>query len=360
MLKGEIISNSNSQCSLISTLRGHSSWVKSVVFTPDGKKAISASSDKSLRLWDLSSGKTIFRFGRRFFCENNDRINSVAISPDGKMALSGAANGVLLLWDTESGSLIKRINRGFWSPAHLQSINSVAISSDGRTALSGSSDTTIAHWDIQTGDLINILEGHPDNVYSVVFGSDGKTALSGSMAIAGCGSRSSASYRSRGITWEQFPIIFWDLQTGKQKRSFERSLIPSRDVFSVGFLPDQKTIFSQNDSEFSLWDLNTGFNIITSRWFKFSLRLNVATISPDGKTVLLGDNKNKIIYASIFQGQQNGRKWYEVDGKPIEILTGHFGEISSLAFSPDSKTALSGSHDGTIKYWKLSEPGSPE
>jgi WD40 repeat protein len=72
-----------------------------VAITPDGKRAVSASSDQTLRLWDLESGQSLHTFEG-----HTDSVNGVAITPDGKRAVSASSDQTLRLWDLESGQVL--------------------------------------------------------------------------------------------------------------------------------------------------------------------------------------------------------------------------------------------------------------
>ena len=82
----------------IRKLEGHSGWVYSVAFSPDGKTALSGSVDHTARLWDLATGREI-----RKLEGHSDGVDSVAFSPDGKTALSGSTDGTMRLWKLQSG-----------------------------------------------------------------------------------------------------------------------------------------------------------------------------------------------------------------------------------------------------------------
>jgi WD40 repeat protein len=116
-------------------MEGHKGSVWSVAISPDGKYALSGSSDRTLKLWDLETGKCI-----RTMEGHTSIVSSVAISPDNRYALSGSGEGTAKLWEIETGRCIRTME------GHTESVFSVAISSDGRYALSGSGDKTLKLW----------------------------------------------------------------------------------------------------------------------------------------------------------------------------------------------------------------------
>jgi hypothetical protein len=79
---------------LIRTFTGHTSGVYSVAYSPDGCTALSGSRDKTLKLWDVATGKELSTF-----TGHGDYVSSVAYSPDGRTALSGSCDHTLKLWD---------------------------------------------------------------------------------------------------------------------------------------------------------------------------------------------------------------------------------------------------------------------
>ncbi|MEH2001549.1 MAG: hypothetical protein V7L00_22875, partial [Nostoc sp.] len=141
---------------LLRTLTGHNDSVEAVAIAPDGKTAVSASRDNTLKLWDLQTGKEISTL-----TGHNDSVEAVAITPDGKTAISGSDDNTLKLWDLQTGKEISTLT------GHNDSIEAVAITPDGKTAISASRDNTLKLWDLQTGKEISTLTGHNDSIEAV-------------------------------------------------------------------------------------------------------------------------------------------------------------------------------------------------
>ncbi|MCI0527114.1 MAG: WD40 repeat domain-containing protein, partial [Nitrospira sp.] len=161
------------------TLQGHTSWVISVVLTPDGKTAISASLDKTLRIWDIATGECL-----RTFQGYTDEVTSVTVAPDGKTLVSTSSDHTLGVFDITSGEHLRNLGKG-WNDdprvGHTYWVTSVALTSDGKTAVSAGWDKTLRVWDIASGECLRTLQGHTGEVISVAVTPDGKTVISASM-----------------------------------------------------------------------------------------------------------------------------------------------------------------------------------
>jgi WD40 repeat protein len=289
---------------------GHPSDVTSVAFSPDGRYALSGSVDKTLKLWEVSSGKVV-----RTFSGHSNSVNSVAFSPDGKYALSGSVDKTLKLWEVASGKVVRTF------AGHSDEVNSVAFSPDGKYLLSGSSDKTLKLWEIASGKELRTFTGHSNSVNSVTFSPDVKYVLSG----------------SRDKT-----LKLWEVASGKEIRTFTGH---SDTVTSVAFSPDGKYILSgSGDKTLKLWEISSGKEIRTfsghSDW------VNSVAFSPDGKYALSGSGS--------FQFKDNTLKLWEISsGKEVRTFSGHSSTVNSVAFSPDGRYALSGSFE-TLKLWEVS------
>jgi WD40 repeat protein len=126
--------------SLVRTLEGHSAAVSGVALRPDGRRAVSASKDGTLKVWDLESGREL-----RTLEGHCGLVNGVALSPDGRRAVSASSDRTLKVWDLESGRELCTLE------GHSRSVNGVAVSADVRRAISASWDRTVKVWDLESG-----------------------------------------------------------------------------------------------------------------------------------------------------------------------------------------------------------------
>jgi len=158
---------------VLRTFTGHSGPVYSVAFAPEGRSALSSSEDRTLKLWELATGKELRTFTPAPGLALAHTARSVAFLPDGRTALSGGAEGELKLWEVATGKELQSITVG-------DSLYAVALSPDGLMALSAIGDGMLTLSEISTGRELRTLPGHADQVFAVAFSPDGRTALSGS------------------------------------------------------------------------------------------------------------------------------------------------------------------------------------
>ena len=222
---------------LQSMLWGHSSYVSSVAFSPDGTTLASGSADQTIILWDVSDVQQPHALGQPLQ-GHSDRVLSVAFSPDGTTLASGSYDKTIMLWDVSDPQQPRALGQPL--KGHSSYVSSVAFSPDGTTLASGSEDTTIRLWDVsnpqQPRPLGQPLKGHKDSVLSVAFSPDGKTLGSGI---------------------KDSTIVLWDVSNSQPRPLGQPLQGHSADVKSVAFSRGGKTLASgSEDTTIILWDVD--------------------------------------------------------------------------------------------------------
>ena len=152
------------------TLNGHSDWVRSIAFSPDGTLLASGSSDMTVKLWEVSTGTSITTL-----IGHTDAVRSAAFSPDSTRLATGAADKSVKLWDVKTGAnidtlgstnnslsakqAIRSIMRGTNSGPHAYSADCVAFSPDGTLLASGSSGETSNCGKSKRGKISQLFRG---------------------------------------------------------------------------------------------------------------------------------------------------------------------------------------------------------
>jgi WD40 repeat protein len=263
--------------------------VNSIAYSPDGKTIISASDDKTLRLWDLEGNKPHI-----IFQGHENSVTSVAFSPDSKMIVSGSQDNTVRLWNFQGNQL--QVFRGHeestGSFGNKGGVNSVAFSPDGKTIVSGADDKTLRLWDLE-GNQLQVFQGHENSVTSVAFSPDSKMIVSGSFDKT---------------------LRFWDLKG----RLIDPRVVQGHTeaIGSVGFSPDGKMIISAGaDNMLKFWSLDgSPASVPFKNSEAIGRSLSAFAISPDSKTILssMGGTNHASSSLRMIQNRNNWEKWLEL------------------------------------------------
>jgi WD40 repeat protein/energy-coupling factor transporter ATP-binding protein EcfA2 len=146
----------------------HDGSVHCVACVPDGRHILSGGDDRTLKLWDVASGKVV-----REFSGHRSKVICLAVSGDGRRALSGSDDNTVRVWDVASGEEVHALK------GHKGPVIDVAFAPDSRRGVSASGDRSLKLWDTVEGRELATYRGHADAVGCAAFSPDGRTLLSG-------------------------------------------------------------------------------------------------------------------------------------------------------------------------------------
>ncbi len=295
------------QFALLETLVGHAESVLSVAFSPNGRLLASGSSDNTIHLWDVTTGRSV-----RLLTGHKSQVFSVAFSPNGAMLASASGDHAVKLWDVAGG----RAPVTF--AGHTDKVFSVAYSPDGNTLASASKDKTIKLWKVAAGSELLTLTGHTAPVMTVAFSPDGQMLASGS---------------------EDGTIRLWDVATGREIRSM---LAHAGMIHAVAFSPDGRTLASAGrNNTIGLWNVSDGreLHLLTGH----TGFVEGLAFSPEGRVLASASADTTV------------RLWDSWSGNELKRLTGNAGWVVTVAFSRDGRLLASGGGDKTIWIWRAAD-----
>ena len=289
---------------------GHAATVNAVAFSSDGLQSASGSDDRTIRVWEIPSGRLLGNLeGSR------GEVYAVAFSPDGKFLLSAGRDRLLRLWDLQARKQV-RLFQG-----HTDSVRCVAFSPDGKRAVSGGDDRSLRIWNVASGEEKATLDGHTDAVTSVVWSRDGQRILSGS--------------RDGTARW-------WNWVGQKQLARLEGHAGP---VLSIALAPDGTTALSGgNDKTVRLWRLPGGkelhcFNGHANAVVQVQFHIG-------GREFFSSSSQHQS------SAENNWRRWDLNQRKEIGSMNaGEERRFGCAAFSPDGRHILAGGPGGFLRLW---------
>ena len=291
---------------------GHKDDINQIVFDPNGKFVVSCSNDKTIKVWDVKSGKELFTLAG-----HEKYVKTIAISPDGTQLLSGGdkKEKKIFIWDLKSGKKIKEIE-GLIGEVLDISINRTAE----KAVIVESGDnfeTRVGIWDLTTGTLL--VEFKKATSFFAKSADFDENDIN--VVVAG-------KFLKKGKTNN---IVIYNSEDGKEIETFKET---AEDISEVMYSYDGTHILSVG-TKIQLWETSTFLNVKNVKGNATS-----GFYGPEGHYGLFGIKKN--IYL-----------WDFVNDTLIYEIKAHNKSVTSVAISPDGKFLLSSSKSGNLKFWDL-------
>ena len=298
----------------LATLKGHSGHVSAVAFSPDGALAATASWDKTIALWDVATGQEVHTLrGHR------GTVHSVAFYARGSRLISGGTYGGLMVWDAASGKHLMASR----DQNRMSSFGTVAVSPNGARLATGGGHGYVKVWDLVSSKLIFRVPEQPGSgrgYATVAYSLDGKRIV---------------------CAYLDGTVEVRDAETGRVSLLLKGHSI---HVYDVAFSPDGRTIVTGGkDSTVRLWDAQTGQQ--TRTFLGHAREVRSVTFSADGRWIISASGDGTI------------KVWSRDALTPDGPLKAHLRSVRGIAFSPDGKRLASASLDNTIRIWDLGTRG---
>jgi len=289
----------------IRRFEGHTEGAISVVLSSDGQRALSAGSDRTVRIWDVNTLSELKRFKGHLA-----GVESATFSRDESQVLSSSDDGTVRLWDAKTEKELKCF-RG-----HTGLMKRAVLSVDGRYVLSTSDDKTMRLWEVATAKQLKCFDGHKAGAVGAAFSLDGSKALSSS---------------------QDAHIRLWNIASSELELEF---IGHGGTVSAASFSPDGRHVLSSShDGTIRLWDAKTGHEL---HCFNGHTRAVQSVVySPRGRYALSGSSDRTM------------RLWDMSSKTEVYAFKGHTDDVLGVAFSADLRLAASASMDGTVRVWRL-------
>jgi len=338
----------------------HDGPVASVVFSRDGRRILSASHDKTARIWDARTGEVIRELrghqgvvGGAAYDLEEKRVLTFSfdtqfrfshLSPIGDLLESSRiprfSDQTARLWDSETGREVAVL-------LHPDQVVDATFSPDGRKVITASWDHKARVWNATTGEKLKVLVGHAAALLTARFSPDSRHLVTTSSGYTynyklhpGGGGGSSSTLDESSVA------RIWDVESGSQLTSLKNRTRtapimggPGSSRCRAAFSPDGRRVVTaaRHPANLVIWNVESGRAEAPLRGHE--QEVSQARFSPEGA---------RVVTASV---DETARIWDARSGRQIAELISHEGPVLYAEFSPDGTRVVTASADGTARVW---------
>jgi WD40 repeat protein/Tfp pilus assembly protein PilF/predicted Ser/Thr protein kinase len=325
----------------------HAARVLHAAFSPDSRVLVTACSDGTVRVWNVTNGQPItppLQHGER---RPASRVFHASFSPDSHRIVTSSENGTAQVWEAQTGAAV-------FSPLkHLRAVRHAEFSRDGRFIVTASDDREARIWDAATGQLVGRPMRHEEALHHAEFSADGEVVLTAGLQAATLwyrpagerrviereGTMNSARFSPTGqrfvLGLGDYAVRFHNTSDGKSYASHGEH---DQEVLDAEFSPDGAfVVTASRDTTARVWEAEYGKPVTGPLWHpKPVVR---AVFSPDNHRVLTVSEDNR------------ARLWETATALPLARLLRPDSVVLHAAFSVDGQRVLTVGLDGQLDFW---------
>ena len=293
-------------------IEGHTNNVTALAATRDGKFIATGSTDKTIRLWDMSSGNARLA---RVFQGHTEEVTTLAFSPDGKTLASGSNDQSIRLWRVSLADEHQNYDE------HTAYVWTAAFSPDGKLFADAGADKIIYIRDA-AGKVLHKLEGHTAPVTAIAFSAD--------------------STKLASVGGDQV-VRVWDARDGKKLKEWKGHTAP---IMAVAFGGNNLLITGGIDKTARLWDVSKEEPAYVFPANKSMI--GAVALRADGKQALIGSADGML-------------RIFDLSAAPKEqaAYSAHLAGVGAIAYGPDGTKIATCGGDGLVRYWNMVGSGVP-
>jgi WD40 repeat protein len=303
-LCGVVAAQSISPLKPEAAFKGHTDPIYAVAICPDGRTAATGSFDKSIKLWDLSTGKEL----RTLAGANGHQslVLGIAFSPAGDMLASGGADNFARIWDVPSGKAGRELPLG-------AGVAKVAVSPDGKAFAAGGADGRIRTWSAADGKQLFEMTGHAGPVTGLAYANNGQTLVS---------------------IGADRTLRYWNAAAGQPVAALG---VGPTAADGLAVHPGNAAVYTAGpDGVLRFWPTQPP---AAKKLLDHAAAVTAVAVSPDGNAALTGGADKAVRWVNLANGQ------------PIFQLAGATAAVESVSVMPNGTAFAAGTADGKLFLW---------